>query len=97
MVVLVKDSGVVVDSNIDVLCILVVDCGMLKVIGHNTMPDGCSLPAKYTVTRRAGWGINVVLHLLRKQRPLEESMEYSLHDESLSQGHLQSLWFADKH
>lgn len=37
-----------------------------------------------------------VLHLPRKQRPLEESMEYSLHDESLSQSHLQSLWFADK-
>lgn len=54
-----KDSGVVVDSNIYVLCILVVDCGMLEVIGHNTMPDGCSLPAKYTVTRRAGWGIDV--------------------------------------
>lgn len=32
---------------------------MLEVIGHNTMPGGCSLPAKFTVTRRAGWGINV--------------------------------------
>lgn len=54
-----KDSGFVADSNIIIPCMLVVDFGMLEVIGHNTMPDGCSLPAKYTVTRRAGWDIDV--------------------------------------
>lgn len=66
LVVLMKDFGVVVDSNIDVFCILVVDCGMLEVIGYNMMFDGCFLFVKYIVICWVGWGIDVCVIFIEK-------------------------------
>lgn len=41
-----KDFGFVVDSNIVIFCMLVVDFGMLEVIGYNMMFDVCFLFVK---------------------------------------------------